>query len=125
MVQTGGQHIVAHQDGHLIIISGIDRGLSATLVALVHHIIVNETGRMEQLQGYGGMKSRLVYRTASLGGEQGKQGTHHLATPLLHVGKHLIEQRIGTAKRVGKQALELFKFLRNRSLYFVQIIHWN
>src|SRR3712207_6949003 len=49
------QNVIAHQHGHLVIVSGVHAGLTSALAALINHVIMNETCRVEQLQTYGRM----------------------------------------------------------------------
>ena len=57
--QTCGQHVITHKYGNFIIIDCIYRRLPPTLVALVYHIIVYQTGGMKQFQRQCRMKALI------------------------------------------------------------------
>ena len=77
--QRRREYVVAHQHSHLIIISGIHRSLSAPLAALVHHVVVHERGRMQQLQTHRSVLSHVGHVAERLSHEQYQHRAHALS----------------------------------------------
>ena len=94
MVEGGGEQVVAHEDRDLVVVSGIDRGLTAAFVALIDHVVVDETCRVEHLQRGCRMIGGRRQRTERLRYQQGKHGAHHLATTASYVAQDFTQQRV-------------------------------
>ena len=89
MQQCRRQQIVANEHCHLVVVFGIHRSLPPTLAALVHHIVVNETGGMEQFKTYGGILCDIGHIAEIACHQQDEHRTHALAGALTDICKGL------------------------------------
>src|SRR3712207_9055250 len=79
---------------HLVIVSGVHAGLTSALAALINHVIMNETCRVEQLQTYGRMLRDAAHLPEIASHQQYQDGPHALASLSLNVVKGLPQHAI-------------------------------
>ena len=90
---------IADQHGHLVAESCIHRFLSAPFPTLVHNIVVDETGCVEELEGGGCVDGVFADGpSCQLGSENREHGTHHLPASAADVAQDRIEQGVGVLK---------------------------
>ena len=77
--QRRREDIVAHEHRHLVVIQGVDRRLPAALAALVHHVVMHERGRMQQLQTHRGVQRGVVHGAVVPGHQHYQHRPHALA----------------------------------------------
>ena len=104
LMERKGKHIVAKQHCHLVVIDLVKAGLATTLVALVHHIIVNKGCGVQKFERNGAVQRCLTYLAPFFSHKQDEDGTHQLALlgtdmrqwlvhKALFMAKHLLEER--------------------------------
>ena len=115
--QRRRKDIVAHEHSHLIVVSSVHRRLTATLLALVHHVVVHERSRMQQFQTHGSILRRMVYLSEVLRHEQNEHWTHTLACTLADMLERRAEQSVLVRERLIEKCDEIGDFRLNRVLY--------
>ena len=108
--QCGGEDIIAHQHADLVVVDSIYRSLSSSLPTLIHHIIVYQTGCVEQFEPDGCMLGHRCHTTKSFGNEQDKHGAHTFASALSDVVERLRQQAILVLQRLVEHRDEFFQF---------------
>ena len=97
--QGGGQDVVAHEHGHLIVVHGVDRSLPPALAALVHHVVVNERCRVQQLQTHRRVQRRVVNPAIVLCHKHDEHRPHALAGAVADACENLLLQLSVMRKR--------------------------
>ena len=110
LLERTGKQVVAHEDGHLVVVDGVDRGLAAAFVALVDDVVVHEACRVEQFERHGRVYGSLVDASRGLGREQHKDGAHHLALPVSDVRQCASQQAVGVLQSGVEDFLIVGKF---------------
>ena len=82
------QHIIAEQNRHFIVVNLSNTGLSATFLALVHHIIVNQGRSVQQLERHGSSQGRFADFPQFFRQKQHQDGAHHLPFSTTHIVQH-------------------------------------
>ncbi len=123
-VFQGQQHalreeIIAHQHGYFVFPQGIDGEKAPAFVGVVHHVVMNEGGGVEQFYQRGGRVGFGADFAAELGREEYKHRTHLFAFSSHNVIGDAVEERGGAAHGFPEVALKLFQLLINRALYVV------
>ena len=109
--------VIAHEHRHLIIISSVDRCLTAALLALVHHIVVHERSRVKQLETDGSVLRRKVYLSEVFRHEQYEHRAHTLACTLADVLERRTEQPVLVRERLVEKTDEIGEFRLYRVFY--------
>ena len=108
--------VIAHEYSHLIVISGVDRSLTTTLLTLIHHIIMNERSRVEQLQSNGSILRSLVDSAEVLRHKQYQHRAHTLACTLADVLQRRAEQSVLVRERLVEKTYKVGEFRLYRVL---------
>ena len=108
--------VVAHKHRHLIVISGVDRSLTTTLLTLIHHVIMNERSRVEQLQSHGSILRSLVDSAEVLSHKQYQHRAHTLACTLADVLQRRAEQSVLVRERLVEKTYKVGEFRLYRVL---------
>ena len=110
--QSIGKDEITHQHCNLIAIGIVHRLLSTSFFTLIHNVIVNKTGRVEELESGSCIDGVFVHLspTHELGNEESEHRTHHLSPAITDGVEHSIEQRIGMHKIRVKYLLVLTHF---------------
>ena len=114
MEQSRGQDIIAHQHRHLVVVSGIDRRLSSSLAALVHHIVVYKRSRVKQFQAHSRVLRHLAYLAKVLRHKQDEHWSHALARTLSYVFERATKQSVFMRERLVKECHKIVEFSLNR-----------
>ena len=116
MMKGSAEYEVPYQNGNLIRHQGIYGSLAATSVTFVHHIIMHQTGGMQQFQCQGHIIYLLIHPAEKTGREKNQGRPDQLALLLKQVIQGLLKQSILTLKRGGKLLSVLLQNVSDRFL---------
>ena len=115
--QRRSQQKVAAKHSHFVIEYSIYRQLSTTFRALVHHVVVYQAGRVQQLQRGSRMKrGGTDFAPQQLGRKQYQHRAHHFPRLVPDVLDDMLQQQVGAGKRTVEQPLEVFHLPDNRCI---------
>ena len=117
------EQVVPQQYSHLIAINGIGRGLSAAFPAVVHHVVVHETGCVQQLQRYRRQQTDLPHLAQLPRHKQHEQRPHHLSLTCAHMLQGLAQEVVIVSQRCIKKLLVAQQIVGYRLAYRAQFIH--
>ena len=119
MLERLAQDIVSHEHGSLVVQEGVHRLLSPAPVALVHHIVMDQAGRMEQFE----RECRMVHLRGDLsggaGGQEHHRGAHLLALAAQDMDERRVQQRVVVLQRSLEEFVETSQFRGYWSLYLL------
>ena len=92
--ESRGENIVAHEHSHLIVVRGVHRSLSSTLLTLVHHVVMYERSGMKQLQTYGSVLRDISYLSEITRHKKYQHRAHSLACTLANMFERTTQQPV-------------------------------
>ncbi len=118
--ESSTHKVVAHEHGNVVVPNAVDGGRTATLLATVDDIIVNERGIVQQLDRGCSIEHLAGDTAKELAAEQYQDGPDLLALGVQVLGDDGVGQRaVAVEQHIGDELVQLVELRANGVLYVI------